>query len=184
MPHATHTRNLGRFSSWRKATVRSLVSALLRHERIRTTHARAKETQRLAERLITLGKSGSLSDRRRALSLLNDPSGVAKLFSEVAPRFASRAGGYTRILHTGYRAGDGASMSVLELVEIPAPKEKKPKKPAAEVSAPKPEKPVKEAKKPEERKPESPKKKPEEKKPEGFFEGLRKFFKKDRPGQP
>ncbi|MCM8811895.1 MAG: 50S ribosomal protein L17 [Candidatus Omnitrophica bacterium] len=126
MPHAVYTRNLARSRSWRKATVQSLAQALIAHERIETTFARAKETQRLVERLITLGKKGSLADRRQAIRLLNDSRSVHRLFSDVAPRFASRPGGYTRIVHGGFRAGDGASLAVIELVErAPAPTEEK-----------------------------------------------------------
>ncbi|MBI3317974.1 MAG: 50S ribosomal protein L17 [Candidatus Omnitrophica bacterium] len=169
MPHAVLTRRLGRSQSWRKATVQSLARALLKHERIETTLARAKEAQRLAERLITLGKSGSLPARRRAIALLNDPDLVGRLFSDLAPRFQTRSGGYTRILHRGFRSGDGASMALLELVERPPPKGhaavRQPQAPAPEgaktpegAKAPKAEKPAPE-------------------KPKGFLQGLRKFFK-------
>jgi len=96
----------------------SLAQALIKSERIGTTLARAKEAQRLVEPLITLGKKGTLASRRRARQLLNDPILVRKLFAEVAPRFAKRAGGYTRILHDGIRAGDGARLVILELVEL------------------------------------------------------------------
>ena len=118
MSHAVLTRNFGRNSSWRKATVRSLAQALLRNEQIRTTHAKAKETQRVADRLITLGKNGSLAARRKALSILNDTLVVRQLFAEIAPRFQNRKGGYTRVLHYGARPGDNARMSVIELVEL------------------------------------------------------------------
>ena len=123
MPHAVYTRHLGRSGAWRKATVRSLAQALLIHDRIETTLARAKEAQRLAERLITLGKEGSLAARRQAIRLLDDTSVVHRLFSEVAPRFSKRPGGYTRILHAGFRNGDNASLAVLELVEMHPQKE-------------------------------------------------------------
>ncbi|MBI3614918.1 MAG: 50S ribosomal protein L17 [Candidatus Omnitrophica bacterium] len=185
MPHSVYTRNLGRSRSWRKATVRSLTSALLKHEQIETTLARAKETQRLAERLITLGKSGSLSSRRRALSLLDDTAMVARLFSEIAPRFTQRPGGYTRILHGNHRPGDGASMAVLELVERTPQKTAKPKGKVKEEVAPPSSAPPK-PKSAEKPKVEPPKKeeprKPE--KPKGFLEGLRSIFKKDRKDRP
>lgn len=176
MRHAVHTRNLSRSRSWRKATVRSLAQALLRYEKIETTLAKAKEAQRLTERLITLGKGGSLADRRQAIRLLNDPEGVRRLFSEIAPRFSARRGGFTRILHSGSRHGDGASLAVLELVErAPEIKKETPRQ-----KLPPPEVPP--------RHPEQPKKRPEKPKelkerPKGFLEGVRKFF-KGRPKQP
>ena len=177
MRHSVYTRNLGRSRSWRKATVRSLSSALLQHEQIQTTWPKAKETQRLVERLITLGKSGSLNARRRAASLLNDPAIVARLFLEIAPRFAQRQGGYTRVLHGNHRPGDGASMAVLELVER-APKTTKPK---GKVKEPEPKPKAAEKPRADQPKKEEPKK-PE--KPKGFFEGLRSIFKKDRKDRP
>ena len=201
MPHAVYTRDLGRSRSWRAATVRSLVQALLKHERIQTTLARAKETQRLAERLISLGKDGTLAARKRAISQLGDPALVSRLFSDLAPRFAQRPGGYTRILHLGHRAGDGATLAVIELVEM-APESQKQKSkekgkaqeakelpPARTIEAPPakkeipklPEKPSARHKTPEKQK--APEKKTEEeKKPKGFIEGLRGFF-KGRPKQ-
>ncbi len=194
MPHAAYTRDLGRNRPWRKATARSLAQALLKRERIKTTLAKAKETQRLTERLITMGKEGSLSARRRAQSILNDVDGVRKLFAEIAPRFQNRSGGYTRILHYGNRAGDGARMAWIELVELGVQLKEKPKSKTAkeerlrqqEEAAPRAsaqktdvkERPaVKE--KPAEKPLSAPEKKPakpEQKKP-GFVDGLRKFFK-------
>ncbi len=135
MSHGVVTRNFGRNSQWRKATVRSLAQALLINEQIRTTHAKAKEAQQITEKLITLGKKGSLAARRQALTILNDTEVIRKLFAEIAPRFQGRNGGYTRVLHDGVRAGDSARMSILELVELsqkkkdklkPADAEKKP----------------------------------------------------------
>ena len=96
--------------------LRNLVKDLLVHESIRTTEAKAKEARRSAERMITLGKDGTLHARRQALRLLNDKSVVAKLFDEVAPRYVGRPGGYTRILKLGPRGGDGAAMAQLELL--------------------------------------------------------------------
>ena len=185
MVHALYTRNLGRNQSWRKATVRSLAQALIKYERIETTLAKAKEAQRMTERLITLGKAADLSARRRAISLLGDSKLVHRLFSEVAPRFSKRAGGYTRIFHQGFRSGDGASLAVIELVEL-APdlvhKEKEKTKKFEKLE--KPEKKEKEEPKASEPKKVEPKdaepKKTETEKPKGFVDGLRKFFKKDR----
>jgi large subunit ribosomal protein L17 len=179
MPHAVHTRDLGRNRSWRKATARSLAQALLKRERIKTTWAKAKEAQRITERLITLGKEGSLPARRRAQSILNDVDGVHKLFAEIAPRFQNRSGGYTRILHYGTRAGDGARMAWIELVELGTQLKEKPKGKTAKeekpASPPVREKPA--AKEEPQKKPV----KPEEKKPGKFIDGLRKFFKRREP---
>ena len=195
MPHSVHTRDFGRNKSWRKATARSLAQALLKRERIKTTWSKAKETQRLTERLITMGKEGSLSARRRAQSILNDVDGVRKLFAEIAPRFQNRSGGYTRILHYGSRPGDGARMAWIELVELGTQIKEKPKGKAAKGEKPAPavvkeKPPVKEkpVPPPVREKPaakEEPQKKPvkpEEKKPGKFIDGLRKFFKRrDNP---
>ncbi len=96
--------------------LRNLVKDLLVHESIRTTEPKAKEARRSAERVITLGKDGSLHARRQALRVLNDKSVVSKLFDDIGPRFVGRPGGYTRLLKLGPRAGDGAPMAQLELV--------------------------------------------------------------------
>jgi len=95
---------------------RNLVTSLLDKERIRTTLPRAKEVRPLAERMITLGKRESLHARRQALSFIKDPAVVAKLFETLAPRFAQRKGGYTRIIRLGFRDGDGAQMAIIELL--------------------------------------------------------------------
>ena len=189
MPHAVATRRLGRSKSWRKATVRSLAQAVLKEERIRTTRAKAKEAQRLVERLVTMGKKGTLAARRRALSVLDDSGLVHRLFCEVAPRFQNRAGGYTRIFQQGFRQGDGASMAVLELVELSPERRPQPTEEAKGAKKPKPraEKP-KAAPPPEVPSKPPPQPKPAEKapaekpkpKPRGFLDGLRKFFRKGR----
>ena len=116
MRHLNAGRKLNRSSSHRRALFRNLVTALLEHERIKTTDAKAKETRRLTERMITLGKDGSLAARRRALTFVQKRSVVAKLFDDIAPRFKERAGGYTRIIKIGIRHGDAAPVSVIELV--------------------------------------------------------------------
>jgi large subunit ribosomal protein L17 len=95
---------------------RNLVTAVLGNERIRTTLTRAKEVRPIAEKMITLGKRESLHARRQALAFIKDPEVVAKLFSTIAPRFAQRPGGYTRIVRLGHRDGDGAQLAILELV--------------------------------------------------------------------
>jgi len=95
---------------------RNLVTSLLDKERIRTTLPRAKEVRPVAERMITLGKRESLHARRQALAYVKDPEVVSKLFKTLAPRFAQRSGGYTRIVRLGCRQGDGAQMAILELI--------------------------------------------------------------------
>jgi large subunit ribosomal protein L17 len=95
---------------------RNMVTSLLNHERIRTTLPRAKELRPLAEQMITLGKRESLHARRQAAAFIKDPGVVSKLFSDLAPRFAGRQGGYTRIVRLGFRDGDGAQMALVELI--------------------------------------------------------------------
>jgi large subunit ribosomal protein L17 len=116
MRHLKHGRKLGRTTAHRKALLRNLATALLEHERIITTEPKAKELRRVADKLVTLGKRGSLHARRQALQTVQSTTVVQKLFNEIAPRFAERQGGYTRILRLGYRPGDAAAMAVIELV--------------------------------------------------------------------
>ncbi|MEG3066929.1 MAG: 50S ribosomal protein L17 [Syntrophaceticus schinkii] len=96
--------------------LRNMTTSLIKEERIETTLTRAKEVQRLADKMISLGKRGDLHSRRQAMAYLLDETVVKKLFDEVAPRYEERSGGYTRILKTGYRHGDSAPMAFLELV--------------------------------------------------------------------
>lgn len=124
-------RKLGRTSSQRKALLRDLVSDLIINDRIKTTKARAKEVQKLADKMVTLGKRGDLHARRQAVKVLRNElatveetedaiiveSVVQKLFNDVAPRFETRNGGYTRVLNAEARRGDGAPMAILEFVE-------------------------------------------------------------------
>jgi large subunit ribosomal protein L17 len=117
MRHLKHGRKLGRTMAHRKALLRNLATALLEHERIITTEPKAKELRRVADKLVTLGKRGSLHARRQALQTVQSTTVVQKLFNEIAPRFAERQGGYTRILRLGYRPGDAAAMVVIELVD-------------------------------------------------------------------
>ena len=117
MRHRKAGRKLSRSSGHRSGLYKNLITELFRHERIRTTEAKAKGIQGKAEKLITLGKRGDLHARRLAAARLNDPTIVKKLFDELAPRYADRAGGYTRIYKLGRRQGDGAAMALLELVE-------------------------------------------------------------------
>ena len=117
MRHGCAGRQFGRDTSHRKALLRMLVTALLKNEKIETTTAKAKEIRPLAEKMITLGKRGDLHARRQALSFIHDESVVSSLFAQIAPRFSSRNGGYTRIVATRNRPGDAAPMAVIELVE-------------------------------------------------------------------
>ena len=116
MKHGISGRKLSRPTSQRILMYRSMVTDLLRHERIRTTEAKAKEIRGLAEKMITLGKKGSLSHRRQAIGFITDESIVRKVFDDLAERYADRDGGYTRVIKMEPRKGDGASMALLELV--------------------------------------------------------------------
>ena len=120
MRHLNAGRKLNRSAAHRRALFRNLVTALIQRERIRTTDAKAKETRRLAERMITLGKDGSLAARRRALAFIQSRAAVKRLFDDIAPRFKERQGGYTRIIKIGMRHGDAAQMSVLQLTTLAA----------------------------------------------------------------
>jgi len=125
MRHRVDTRKLGRTSAHRQAMYRNMVTSLLEHERVETTHAKARELRRVADRMITLGKRGDLHARRQAATMVRDRDVTGKLFGELAERYASRPGGYTRVLRVRRRVGDAAEMSIVELVEEPAPPEKK-----------------------------------------------------------
>jgi large subunit ribosomal protein L17 len=118
MRHRKAGRALGRNSGHRRALYRSLVTSLLEHERIETTVPKAKELRTFADRMITLAKRGDLASRRRALAFIQKESVVRTLFSDIGPRFANRAGGYTRVLQSRRRLGDGAPMAVIELTEL------------------------------------------------------------------
>jgi large subunit ribosomal protein L17 len=116
MRHRNYGKKLSRNTEHRRALLRNLVTSLILEERIETTVAKAKAARTEAERMITLGKRGSLHARRLAASYILTAAAVKKLFEDVAKRYASRAGGYTRIVRTGWRKGDGADTAVLELV--------------------------------------------------------------------
>lgn len=109
-------RKLGRNTGHRGAMLRNIVTSLFRHGRIQTTEARAKELNAVAEKMITLAKQGDLASRRLALSYLMDEDVVTKLFNTIAPQYADRQGGYTRIMKLGLRRGDAATMVIIELV--------------------------------------------------------------------
>ncbi|OQW64981.1 MAG: 50S ribosomal protein L17 [Nitrospira sp. ST-bin4] len=143
MRHRKKGRQLGRQTKHRWALFRNLVTSLLDHERIETTEAKAKEIRGFTDRMITLGKEGTLPARRRALAFLRSKDVVSKLFADVAGRFKDRRGGYTRIVKTRRRIGDGGEMVAIELVSRPeAPAAQKSSSPPAQPSAGEPQKSV------------------------------------------
>ena len=117
MRHKLGQRKLGRTSSHRRALMRNMAAALIKHEQITTTLPKARELRPYVEKLITLGKHGGLSNRRLAHARLLDDAQLVKLFSTLAERYAGRDGGYTRIIKAGYRGSDAAPMAVIELVD-------------------------------------------------------------------
>jgi large subunit ribosomal protein L17 len=117
MRHGHGGRKLGRTSSHRTAMFRNMAAALIKHEQITTTLPKAKELRPYVEKLITLAKRGGLSNRRLAHARLLDDTQLVKLFDTLAPRYADRAGGYTRVLKAGFRASDQAAMGIIELVD-------------------------------------------------------------------
>jgi len=171
MRHAKRVKKLGRTKSHRKAMLANMAASLLTYQVIKTTEAKAKEVRRLAEKLISLGKKGDLHAHRQAYDVIKDRKLVKKLFDEIAPKFADREGGYTRVSKLGPRKGDGAPLSVVELMLERAPKEdKKGKKGKAEKKAKpaeaKAEKPKRKKKEKVEAKAEEAKEKDQETKPE------------------
>jgi large subunit ribosomal protein L17 len=117
MRHRLRGRSFSRKSAHRKAMFENLAAALIKHEQIRTTLPKAKDLRPFVERLITLGKHGGLARRRRAIAALQDAGLADKLMTTLAQRYATRAGGYTRIIKAGYRYGDNAAMALIELVD-------------------------------------------------------------------
>ncbi len=176
MRHRKHSVRFGRKRNHYKATLRHLVTGLVINKSISTTKVKAKEASRLADRLVTIGKEGSVSSRRRAYSILQDRDLVSMLFKEIAPLFKDRAGGYTRVMLTSKRRGDNAQMAILEFVEkpkketLPKKEEKKGKRPVQiEPEKTRPEK----KERPEPTKPKKePKKIAEPEKKHGFFKKL------------
>ena len=165
MRHQKKTIKLGRTADHRRALLANQVCSLIEHQRIKTTLAKAKAVRPLAERMVTLGKNGSLHARRTALATLRHKSAVKKLFDDVAPRSAERNGGYTRIVRLGQRKSDSAAMAFIEWVDMavvveekPTEEKKakrkeseaKPTKAESEAVTPKTEEPVAEQEKPEE----------------------------------
>ncbi len=137
MRHGKSGRKLNRSSSHRLAMFRNMVTSLLDHERIYTTHAKAKELRRWADWMITLGKRGDLHARRQALQVIRDKAVVHKLFTDLAQRYQARSGGYTRTVRVGFRVGDGAPLSLIELMagETVKKKKKRKRKPRKAVEA-------------------------------------------------
>jgi large subunit ribosomal protein L17 len=117
MRHRKKGRQLSRTASHREALLRNMAISLFRHGRIQTTTAKAKELRPFAEKLITLAKRGDLHSRRLAARKVHDNDALFVLFDSIGPRFAERAGGYTRVLKVGHRQGDGAEMALIELVD-------------------------------------------------------------------
>lgn len=117
MRHKITGRRLGRNSASRRALFRIMVTDLLRHGAIKTTIAKAKEIGPIAEKMVTLGKKGTLHDRRQAAAFITDKTVLKSVFDDIAPRYKERSGGYTRITRLGVRAGDAAEMALIELVD-------------------------------------------------------------------
>jgi large subunit ribosomal protein L17 len=194
MRHRKSTKRLGRQSAHRKAVLKNQVKSLLVKERIRTTLSLAKQSRHLAEKLITLSKNDTVAARRQAFEVLVDRDLVKLLFSEIAPRFANRPGGYTRIVHLGNRRGDNSPLAILELTELKkveekVVKDKKVKKIQKEAVVAQEKKETKKtsekAKKTEEKIKNSEEKvkvtkNSEEEDRKGFMGGLRKFLKQDK----
>jgi large subunit ribosomal protein L17 len=121
--HRKTGRKLGRDAAHRKALYANLTASLIEHGRIKTTEAKAKEVRPIVEEMISLGKRGDVAAQRQAVAFLRSKAAAHKLFADVAPRFADRPGGYTRIVKIGPRPGDAADMAYLELVDyVPAPR--------------------------------------------------------------
>ncbi|MFH2137804.1 MAG: 50S ribosomal protein L17 [Candidatus Omnitrophota bacterium] len=173
MRHRKSIKRLGRQSAHRKAVLRNQVKNLFTREQIKTTLTLAKESRRLAEKLITLGKSDTVAARRQAFSVLGDRTLVKTLFSDLAPRFAKRAGGYTRIVPLGTRKGDNAKIVIMELTEIKKEEKKEKKQSKAKKPVAKQEKKTQKVEEGEIVAEQT----ADDKK--GFMGGLRKFLKKE-----
>lgn len=190
MRHRKLRRKLQRNHNERSALINGLVKNLLIHQRIRTTHVKAKAAQGLADQMITLGKADTVHSRREAFKILGDRTLVRRLFTELAPLFKDRKGGYTRVLHLDFRKGDGAPMAILELVDkkhvpVKPSKAKKAAEKASSIAAPSTAAETKKAARGTAEDPEvidgsADTEKTGEKK-ENFVQNLKKFFK--RKGQ-
>jgi len=175
MRHGQRSQRLSRPSDQRKALVHALVRGVLSHGEIHTTLTRAKEAQRLTDRLITWGKNGSVHSRRQAFRVLQDRTLVKRLFGDIAPRFVDVSSGYTRVLRLSARRGDGATRSLLAFSRLPVTQPAVPKAPKA---PPAPKAP----KIPPPPRPAPQKTEEEAKKPKGLFGGLRKLWARKKPG--
>lgn len=174
MRHGTRSQRLSLPSEHRAAVLHNLARSVLVHGQIRTTHARAKEAQRLVDRLVTLGKEGSIHARRRAFRILQDRTLVKQLFGDIAPTFVDVSGGYTRVVRLASpRRGDGAQLAVLALSRLPAGR---PARPDGRKPAPGPHAPPAAPGRPQ------PEKAEQAKKPTGFFEGLRNLLTRKKKG--
>lgn len=186
MRHRKNHYALNRFTSWRKATLKSLARNLLKEQSIKTTQAKAKAVRPLVERLISLSKANTLAAKRQAYALLGEHKLVSILFDQIGPRFINRTGGYTRILGLGARRGDNAQMVILALSEIKKKEPKKHKKGAPKATEAKtPGEAALEKAHPTEEKLKNQtqvmEKPPATKKPsKNFLGGLRSIFKKER----
>jgi len=178
MRHRKAKHQLNRFTSWHQATLKSLARSLLINQSIKTTKARAKAVRSLVEQLISLGKLNTLSAKRKAFAILGDHSLVSLLFAEIAPRFAKRNGGFTRIIGFNHRRGDNAEIVIFELTEIKKKEYKKVKKEKAAQPAEEEKKPQAQAPKEPETHEHKPKAgaKPQKK----FLGGIKGIFKKER----
>lgn len=178
MRHKKAKFQLNRFTSWRQGTLISLAKAVLIHQSIKTTKTKAKAAKPLIEKLISLGKDNTLAAKRQAYRILGDHKMVSLLFGEIAPRFANRMSGYTRMLNLNARRGDNAKVAILEFTEIAKKERPKPKNIEAEAEKEKKPEAIKEARPEAEEKKEKP---PLTKKPaKKFLGGLRGIFKRER----
>lgn len=180
MRHTKKRLQLNRFTSWHKATLKSLARSLLIYQSIKTTRSKAFAVKPLVEKLITLAKENSLTAKRRAYKVLCDHKLVSLLFSDIGPRFKNKNSGFVRIIGFGTRRGDGAELSILELTEIKKKEVKSPKKEHAKEPSKTETKPSSEVKPrtetavKEERHPET------KKQSKKFLGGIRKIFRKER----
>ncbi|NOY85894.1 MAG: 50S ribosomal protein L17 [Deltaproteobacteria bacterium] len=176
MRHQKSGKKLGRTSAHRKALLRNMVTSLLKHERIVTTAVKAKEIGRLAERMITLGKRGTLHTRRQAIAFIESGEVVKRVFSVYAERYRDRDGGYTRVIKLEPRAGDNAPMAIIELVDRPIETKDSDKKKAKSDT----KKAKSDTKK---TKPDTKKAKPDAKKGKPAAEKTKSEDKKEKPGK-